>query len=194
MKSIRKMRVVLIAALVLVAMGAASAVAQGAGDQIERRTVISTNPLLFVFGWYTAEIEVRVSDRTTLSLSGSVFTTEEDFTDDTGLETGTDLKVEETYYSGTLSARYYPTEAFKGFFIGGRLGWYHVEEEDPVFGKSEGEFAGAGIDVGYGWLLGEPQRIAVSVGIGAVRLFGGDLEDVQATLPTIRFINVGFAF
>jgi hypothetical protein len=190
MNSIRKMRVGLVAALVLVAVGAASAVAQDTGDPILRRHVISTNPILDLFQWYNLEWEIRVTPRSTAGLFGSLVTLKQD-TEDID---GSTIEVDEKYYSVTAFYRYYPNEAFKGFFIGGRLGWYHVEEDDPVTGKDEAQFTGIGVDVGYGWLLGEPQRIAVGIGIGAVRLFGGDLDDTQATLPTIRFINVGIAF
>jgi hypothetical protein len=74
-----------------------------------------------------------------------------------------------------------------------------VEENESgreAFVEESGDFFGFGLDVGYSWLLGAQERFAVSLGAGAVRLFGGDLEDadVNLTLPTIRLINVGVAF
>ena len=38
------------------------------------------------------------------------------------------------------------------------------------------------------------RNFALGLGIGASRLFGGDLEDTSAYLPTVRLINVGWAF
>jgi hypothetical protein len=35
---------------------------------------------------------------------------------------------------------------------------------------------------------------AISMGVGATRLFGSDLEDGDAFLPIIRLVNIGVAF
>ena len=52
-----------------------------------------------------------------------------------------------------------------------------------------------GVLIGYGWLLGDTERIGVSLGIGANRLYGGDVDDdVNLTVPIVRLINVGIAF
>lgn len=192
MNSIPKLRAALLLTLLVVALGATSALSQGETQPVLRTHVISTNPILDVFTWYNLEWEMRISQRGTIGLFGSYITLEQDIENPDPDEEST---FDEKYYSVTAFYRYYPTQAFKGFFIGGRFGYYHVEgREDETDAKAEGEFMGVGVDVGYGWLLGEPQRVAIGIGIGAVRLFGGDLEDVQATLPTIRFINVGIAF
>ena len=94
----------------------------------------------------------------------------------------------------SLFWRYYPREAFGGFYFGVHGGYYKVTADTDIGDEEEGNFFGFGIDVGYSWILGESERMYVSLGAGAVRLFGGDLEDVTLTLPTIRIINVGIAF
>ena len=108
---------------------------------------------------------------------------------------------EETYMAGTLFYRYYPTSSFEGFYFGGRIGFNHVKAQVHDFDldldeEETGSFFAAGIDVGYSWLLGDTKKFYVSVGVGAVRLFGEDLDtaDISFTLPTIRLINVGIAF
>jgi hypothetical protein len=178
------MRMVLLAAVAVVVLCAASTVAQEEQETILRKHVISTNPILDVFTWYNLEWEMSITQRGTIGLFGSYVTL---------TDTEDEIDIDTKYISGTLFYRYYPTAAFKGFFIGGRFGYYHVSEDDDIQ-ETSGEFMGIGVDVGYGWLLGAPQRVAIGIGIGAVRLFGGDLEDVQTTLPSIRFINVGIAF
>jgi hypothetical protein len=184
MYSIPKMRVVLIAALVLLVVGATGVWSQEEEETIVRKQVISTNPILDMFVWYNLEWEISVSPNSTIGAFGGYIKLEDE---------EDEFTTTDNYYSGTIFYRYYPTASFKGFYLGARFGYYHVEEE-TADQKSEGDFMGMGIDVGYGWLLGKPQRVAIGIGIGAVRIFGGDLEDVQATLPTIRFINVGIAF
>ena len=55
-------------------------------------------------------------------------------------------------------------------------------------------FGGLGFELGYTWLLGPPQRVGISIGGGASRLFGSDLDGATLTVPTIRLVNVGIAF
>ena len=152
----------------------------------ERKLVVSTNPILDMFTWYNGELELAAGLTSTMGIAGTYIT----FGNEDDLD-------EETYANASIFWRYYPREAFGGFYFGVRTGYYKVTADNNVTGEEEsGSFFGAGIDVGYGWLLGESERMYVSLGVGAVRLFGGDLEDVDVTLtlPTIRFINVGIAF
>jgi hypothetical protein len=48
--------------------------------------------------------------------------------------------------------------------------------------------------VGYNWLLGANRNFYIGMGIGAIRLFGGDLGDSSETIPTLRLLNIGWAF
>ena len=149
----------------------------------ERKVVVSTNPILDMFTWYNGELEIAAAPTSTIGIAGTYIT----FGDEDDFD-------RETYANASVFWRYYPREAFGGFYFGVRGGYYKVTADTDLGEEEEGNFFGAGIDVGYGWILGENERMYVSLGIGAVRLFGGDLEDVSLTLPTIRLINVGFAF
>lgn len=158
--------------------------------ELDKKFVISTNPILDMFTWYNAEFEIAMGSNSTIGLSGTYLTLGD-----------ADDWDEETYMAATLFFRYYPTSSFEGFYFGGRLGYNHVKAQvqDPDTGlddEEEGSFLAAGIDVGYSWLLGDTKKFYVSMGVGAVRLFGEDLEDadIALTLPTIRLINVGIAF
>jgi len=149
----------------------------------ESKVVISTNPILDMFTWYNGELELAVAPTSTVGIAGTYISLgdEDDFD-------------RETYANASVFWRYYPREAFGGFYFGVRGGYFKVTADTDLDDEEEGNFFGVGIDVGYSWILGESERMYVSLGAGAVRLFGGDLEDVTLTLPTIRIINVGLAF
>lgn len=160
----------------------------------QRKAVLSTNPILFVFTWYGLELEFAPSQHTTIGVTGSYFQLKDQTEDDDPF----DIKYDDTYVYGNAFLRYYPVSSFKGFFIGAKMGIYQLTHESESV-KEEGTAYGLGIDIGYGWLLGAEQRVAVSIGIGASRLFGGDLDDdeeddVLVVLPSVRLINVGIAF
>ena len=158
--------------------------------ELDKKFVISTNPILDMFTWFNAEFEIAMGGNGTIGVSGTYLT----FGD-------ADDNDEEKYMNGTFFYRYYPTSSFEGFYFGGRIGYnqitaQYIDVDTDVTEEETGSFLAAGIDVGYSWLLGEQKKFYVSMGVGAVRLFGGDLEhdDITFTLPTIRLINVGFAF
>jgi hypothetical protein len=187
-----------VALLVVLQPGIALAQETGQADLTPRRVVAWTNPILFVFGWYTGEAEIRLQQNHTVGISGSFVNFQ---TGDPG-----DLDYEDTEYASvSFFYRYYPTAAFKGFFIGAQVGNVQVNQKesastDPFnptaeVTESSGSAGSIGILVGYGWILGKAQRVSVSMGLGANRLFGGDVdEDVNLTVPVIRLINVGVAF
>lgn len=158
--------------------------------ELDRKFVISTNPLLAMFTWYNAELEIAMGSNSTVGLSGDYWTIGDSDDND-----------ETTYMAATFFYRYYPTASFEGFYFGGRIGYnqitaQYVDVDDQTVEEETGDFLAAGIDVGYSWLLGDSKKFYVSLGVGAVRLFGGDLAnaDVSFTVPTIRLINVGIAF
>jgi hypothetical protein len=97
---------------------------------------------------------------------------------------------DEKYRSLNAFYRYYPQgAALTGFYFGGRAGGYSVSdsnEDNTVFGF--------GLEVGYNWLLGANRNFYIGLGIGAIRLVGADLEDASATIPTLRLLNIGWAF
>lgn len=160
--------------LLSVAMAPLQAQAQeGVREPVDHQHVISGNPLALLAGWFNAEYERKLSETTTAGIAGG------------WLSLGND---DYTNVSGFL--RYYPqAAAFTGFYLGGRAGVYNVSAHDDDFSSF-----GIGVDVGYSWLLGPGRSFYVGMGIGATRLFSGDLGGASATIPSVRLINVGIAF
>jgi hypothetical protein len=150
------------------------------------RHLLTTNPFLFLFNWYNVEYELRVANHSTVGFAGSYVTFDDDEENDD----------KETYAGGSIIYRYYAQgDAPGGFYLGGRLGYYTIEIEEPITGVTDEENTfGFGIDVGYTFLMGDTKRFAISIGAGVIRYFGGDLEDAMAGLPIIRLVNVGFRF
>lgn len=142
---------------------------------------ITANPFLIAMGWFNVEYERRINPTTTWGISGSLADVE-------------DFK----YRSAKFLFRYYPQEvALSGLFVGGRTGVYSVDDSTGSFiTGTEGAdlFFGAGVEIGYTWLLGRERRFAMSVGGGVSRLFGGDLEGAPLAIPTVRLVNLGVAF
>ncbi len=153
------------------------------------KNLITTNPFLILFSWWNIEYERKIAPNSTLGIAASYTSYEDDEEDMDAAKS--------KYLSGYLIYRFYPSgKAPSGFYFGGRLGVTSVEfeyyDDEPT---EKGTAFGFGLDVGYTWLLGDNQNFAISVGAGATRLFGGDLEDDQAGfLPIIRLVNVGVAF
>ena len=169
--------------LVFVLLVAFIAAGTTPASSYESKVVVSTNPILDMFTWYNGELELAVAPTSTMGIAGTYIT----FGDEDDFD-------QETYANASVFWRYYPREAFGGFYFGVRGGYYNVTIDTDIDDEESGDFFGAGIDVGYSWILGEGERMYISLGVGAVRLFGGDLEDITLTLPTIRLINVGIAF
>ena len=189
MNTCRTGRAAFLSVLLLILFQTGAALAQGTAqtDPPERRIIAWTNPVLFVFGWYIFEAESRLEENHTVGISGSFLQFEDG---DPG-----DFEYQEDEYSSvSVFYRYYPTASFEGFFIGAQLGRVEVKSKTNFTDESGSAFS-AGVLIGYGWLLGDAERIGVSLGFGANRLFGDDVEDDERlTLPVIRLINVGIAF
>jgi hypothetical protein len=150
---------------------------EGTRAPVPHDQVISANPLLLLFEWFNAEYERKISNTSTAGIGGGWIS----------LDGGDD-----DYVNVHGFYRYYPQgAALSGFYFGGKLGVHRVETSGA---DEDGTALGFGIDVGYNWLLGVNRAFYVSIGIGANRLFGLDLEDASATLPTLRLVNIGFAF
>jgi hypothetical protein len=152
--------------------------AQGSAPvPVPHEQIVSANPFGLIFGWFNAEYERRLTPATTWGVSGSML----------------DVDTFE-YRTANALLRYYPQgAALKGFFLGARTGVHHVENEEAT-GDDEATFVGAGFEIGYTWLMGQDQRVAISIGAGANRLFGADLEGATLTIPSVRLVNVGIAF
>jgi hypothetical protein len=147
---------------------------------VEHKQMVTANPIGIVFGWFNAEYERKATETTTWGISASNF---QGFDDDFN------------YSNVSALARYYPQgAALTGFFVGGKIGFHHVSD-DNGFGDDDSTSAiGLGVDVGYNWLIGKERKFAISIGMGATRLFGEDTGDIGLTIPNIRVINIGFAF
>jgi hypothetical protein len=174
----KKLQVLTLAAVGLLGVipGAVEAQQTGTRDPVPHDHVLSANPFLLLFEWANAEYEHKISSTGTVGLAGSWISLDEG---------------DEDYRSLNAFYRYYPQgAALTGFYFGGHGGIHHVsdivDEDVTVFGL--------GIDVGYNWLLGANRNFYIGLGIGATRLFGGDLENESGTIPTIRLLNIGWAF
>ena len=139
---------------------------------IPHEQVFSVNPFLLLGEWVNVEYERKVSTVGTVGAMGSWLTVGD----------------------GTLTSlagfyRYYPQgSALSGFFLEGRGGFYHVSEDDD-----SGQAFGTGIHIGYNWLFGSSRSFYLSMGLGANRLFGEDIEG-RVVLPSFRLLRIGIAF
>jgi len=141
----------------------------------DHQQIISANPFGLMFEWFNAEYERKISPATTLGASVSWFS----------LDSG-----DMDYVNGNTIFRYYPSgRALSGFFLGGRGGVFRVSDR-----ADSGVFFGAGFEIGYNWLLGARRNVGISLGAGATRLFGGELNGASLTIPTVRLLNLGIAF
>lgn len=153
----------------------AEAQTEGTRAPVPHDQILSANPFGLLFEWFNADYERKVGEQSTLGVAGSLISFDEG---------------SEDYYSVNVLYRFYPQEAaLSGFYFGPRVGYYHVDDEDD-----EANAFGFGLELGYNWLLGSRRNFAVSIGVGATRLFGGDLGDDSVTIPTVRLVNIGWAF
>ena len=134
--------------------------------------LITTNPFGPIFEWYNVEYERKIRHNASIGFTASYITPGND-------SLGTANAIFRFYPKGT---------AFKGFYVGGRTGAYRVNDFDD-----NGTFFGAGLELGYTWLMGARQNWYVGLGIGFTRIFGGDL-DGSAVIPQLRLINFGYSF
>ena len=162
-------------ALGVLAASPAAGEAQATREPVEVNWVLSANPFLLLAEWVNVDLERKVGDAAALDFQGSIIT----------FDNG-----DEDYMSLNATYRYYPQgAALTGFYFGPKVGVYRVDDS-----TTEATVFGAGFELGYNWLLGANRRFALGLGLGASRLFGGDLEDSSAYLPTVRLVNVGWAF
>lgn len=145
--------------------------------------VISANPIGLLFEFFNAEYERVFTPFSTLGVGGSYFNADSD-DEDPAFQDGE----EDTYLNADVFYRYYPQGTpLDGFAFGVKAGLTQVE------GQS---FFGAGFDANYSWLLGKQRNFYVGVGVGAKRLLGvedTDYIDLEF-IPTIRLVNIGWAF
>lgn len=162
--------------------------------------VLSMNPFLLIVSWVNGEYERRVSPTVTVGASASRF----DFSDAGFTATG-------------ILTRWYPQgAALDGFYLGARLGAFRFKTYQydyssyragqasssnpasaarPTYSEHTTVVPGAGLEVGYNWLLGRKHNVSVGMGAGLTRTFGGtNRYEYPDVLPTLRLINIGVAF
>ncbi|HEX8209661.1 MAG TPA: hypothetical protein VF584_05700 [Longimicrobium sp.] len=154
--------------------------------------VISANPLGLLFGYFNGEYERAISSTSTAGVAGAYFSADNDAL-------------------ATIEAkfRYYPqARPLSGFSIGASLGYGQVTDEedfdefivDSQAQQDDGPTSSAfivGVELNYNWLVGRDRRFFIGTGIGARRLLGGDVDnesDLPVVIPSIRLVNIGFAF
>ena len=136
------------------------------------RQAISANPFGLLLELFNAEYERAVGRSSTLGVGGSFIRDEED----------------DDYLNADVFWRFYPNaDPLDGWAFGLKAGLTNVPDH--------GTFFGAGFDVNRSWLLGVEDNFYVGVGFGLKRLVGVKEEDFGLNvIPTVRIVNVGFAF
>lgn len=161
-------------ATVLVLLGSALPL-HAQSFEVPRKNVISANPFGLLLEFFNGEYERVVSESSTAGVGGSYFTDED---------------VE--YVNADAFFRFYPQgDPLNGWAFGGKAGVTSIDEVGTYFGF--------GFDVNRSWLLGRNNNFYVGVGFGLKRLLGVSDEDdptgdLLKFIPTIRIVNVGFAF
>jgi hypothetical protein len=142
--------------------------------------VLSTNPLGVVVKWFNVEYERKVGPELTFGGSASHFG---------------DLDQS----NAAVLMRWYPAQsALEGFYLGARAGVYRFEAytyDLRSLQRQTSVMPGAGVEIGYNWLLGPRQNIIAGTGLGLTRLSGNSdfYSTVPTVLPALR-MNVGIAF
>ncbi|CAN5603036.1 hypothetical protein BH23GEM10_BH23GEM10_12910 [soil metagenome] len=133
---------------------------------------ISANPFGLLLEFFNAEYERVMTEASTAGVGGSFVSIDGD-----------------NYVNADVFFRFYPQGIpLSGWAFGAKVGLTRVPDH--------GTFFGAGFDVNRSWLLGKNDNFYVGTGFGLKRLFGtGDDAGFDVRfVPTIRIVNVGFAF
>ena len=169
-------------ALLPPAMPAQSVVPAQADTAPLHGQVVSVSPFFAVLGFFTGEVERRVTTTATLGVSGSAFTLGPF-----------------GYRSLDAKLRFYPAaRALDGLAVGASAGaiWLSAEEGGVFTSESHASGIVVGTEASYTWLTGKRHNLALAFGGGLKRIirYGGyDVSAVQLTYPTVR-ASVGVAF
>lgn len=135
---------------------------------------MTVNPIAVLAGAINGDVELNFSPGFTGAISGTHWPDE--------------------YSSVDFTFRYYPGEVNPaGFSVGASIGhvtWDPDNDDDEL---TKGPTIG--FHVGYNWILGRSQRLAIATGLGAKRVFADEdrYPNRQELLPSGRF-GVGLAF
>ena len=149
--------------------------------------IISANPFLPLFGYFSGEYEHRIKANLSFALSGSY------------------VRFDERYTNFDAKLRLYPNDkALEGLGISASLGFARIQKNEvycPTDIPCENQkrsfntpsFA---IGLDYQFLLGKSRSTSVTIGIGAKRYLAGSREDyqgVERVIPTGR-LSIGYGF
>ena len=174
------LRLSLVAALALAMSNVASAQSVDADRAgIQRRNLISSNPIGLLFEWYQGEYERALSDAFSVAVAGASFNLSDD-----------------DVASVDVIGRYYPSgRALRGFSLGATVGYSGITEDVCTqFSCGEEEYSAftVGIRGDYVWILGREQHLAVAAGVGAKRLLSDRIDGIEG-LPVGR-LSIGYAW
>jgi hypothetical protein len=135
------------------------------------KQVVSANPFGLLLEFFNAEYERVISASSSIGIGGS--TVSDDST---------------RYFNADVFWRFYPSgRALEGWTFGMKVGVTRVPEI--------GTYPGYGFDVNRSWLAGPKKNFYVGIGFGLKRLIGApDNAFGWEYVPTLRIINVGYAF
>jgi hypothetical protein len=141
---------------------------------------LSTNPLGLIIKWPNIEYERRITPSATFGASSSAF-------------------VDEGEANVSMLVRWSPDRiALRGFYLGARAGVFHFrtyEYDIRSYRESATNLPGAGVEIGYNWLLGPNRNVMIGTGFGLTRILdGGHSWSVPEVLPALRLVNIGIAF
>lgn len=167
-----------LACSLIVSLAPSPAAAQSFSDEpVGFARIVSVNPVLLVVrGILAADIEQRVAPSVTLGASFASYNWSK-----------------ADYLTLEGRARYYVSgRALDGVAVGAVLGFVRLAEE------AEGGENSVGMNLGFTgerqWLLGAEERVAVTAGAGATRIFfADDGPNFRKVLPILR-LSVGWGF
>jgi hypothetical protein len=157
--------------VVAVVVAVSAAVPAEAQQQAARplQQVISANPFGMLLELFNAEYERRVSASATAGIGGSFLSNSGD-----------------DYINADVFYRFYPSgKPLDGLAFGVKAGMTRITDSGTYFGF--------GFDLNQSWLMGKNDNFYIGIGFGLKRLFGVN-EDELAYVPTVRIVNIGFAF
>lgn len=146
------------------------------------RQVVSISPVFALLGFYTGEIERRITSNATVGVGGSAFSLGPF-----------------GYKSVDGKVRFYPAEhALEGLGVGVSAGmiWLSADQGGLFSSGSAGSGIVVGTDASYTWLTGKRRNLAFSIGGGFKRILrydGYDVSGVHLAYPTAR-ASIGIAF
>lgn len=136
--------------------------------------IVTVNPIAILAGAINGDVELNFAPGFTGAVSGTNWPDE--------------------YSSVDFTFRYYPAEINPaGFSVGASIGRVNWNPDNDGHELTKGPTVG--FHVGYNWILGRSERLAIATGIGAKRVFASRdrYPNRQELLPSGR-LGVGLAF